>query len=182
MTSEMLWLREIGKRLPGKTAARFFRCNDEISQTAQVAITNSKKEGMGANIFSTIEVGPNFTESDINAEATTLIVAGSDSTAVSLTYLVWSVLSHPEIQHELETEVATLPAGFGDADTENLPVLNAVIQETLRLYGAVNTPMPRVVPAGGVTMGGYYLPQGITVTTQAHTIHRDSTLFPEPLK
>lgn len=44
---------------------------------------------MGANIFSTIEVGLDFTGSDINAEATTLIVAGSDSTAVSLTYVVW---------------------------------------------------------------------------------------------
>lgn len=178
----MLWFRHIGRRLPGKTAENYFRNNDEISKTAQVAIANSKKEGMGANIFSTIEVGPDFTESDINAEATTLIVAGSDSTAVSLTYLVWSVLSHPEIQRDLEAEVATLPAGFADADLESLPLLSAVIQETMRLYGAVNTPMPRVVPPGGVTMGGYYLPAGTSATTQAHTIHRDATLFPEPLK
>lgn len=87
---------------------------------------------------------------DVELEAIALLVAGTDTTAVTLTYLVWAVLLRPDLQDQLEAEVATLPQNYTDSDVESLTLLNAVIHETLRLYGAVPGGLPRIVPEGGV--------------------------------
>lgn len=76
----------------------------------------------------------------------------------------------------------SLPEGYTDADVEKLPLLNAIIEETMRLYGAAPGMLPRVVPAGGVDMGGYFISQGSTVTTHAYSMHRDPEMFPDPLE
>lgn len=97
-----------------------------------------------------------------------------------MTYLIWSVLRQPQLQIDLEEEVAALSADFTEAQLEALPLLNATIEETLRLYGAAPGALPRMVPPGGATLGGYYIPPGITVATQAFSLHRDEELFPRP--
>ena len=76
--------------------------------------------------------------------------------------------------------------GFSDAldmaELENAPLLNSVIEETLRLYGAAPGALPRIVPSQGMTVAGYHLPAGTEVSTQAYTLHRDPRLFQEPLR
>lgn len=114
---------------------------------------------------------------DVRTESTSLIFAGSGTTANTLTFLSYAVLSRPTLQQALEEEVAQLAEGFTDADLEQLPLLNAVINETLRLFCAVPGSLPRVVPAGGITLGGYFIPEGTTVSTQAFTLHRDESLW-----
>lgn len=42
-----------------------------------------------------------------------------------------------------------------------LPYLNAVIEETLRVYPPVVTHVPRVVPKGGATVDGHFLPENV---------------------
>jgi len=81
------------------------------------------------------------------------------------------------LRRELENEVRGLKPDFADADLEALALLNAVIEETLRLYGAAPASLPRQTPASGATLCGYFVPGGTTVDTQAYTIHRDASLF-----
>ncbi len=118
----------------------------------------------------------------VNLEAKNLIVAGSDTTAITLTYLTWAVLRQPDIRKTLEDEVNALGSDFTEANLEELPFLNAVIEESLRLYGAAPGTMPRQTPPGGATFCGYYIPSNTTVSTQAFTIHRDPSLFEDPDK
>ncbi|OQE12795.1 hypothetical protein PENFLA_c062G09343 [Penicillium flavigenum] len=96
-------------------------------------------------------------------EAGNLIVAGSDTTAVTLTYLIWVILSHPSLRLQIEKELISLGDDYDEADLESLPVLNATITETLRLYGAAPGSLPRTVPEGGVTLSGFYIPAGTTL-------------------
>ena len=110
-----------------------------------------------------------------------IIIAGTDTTGVTLTYLVWCVLSHPPLQRKLEEEVAALAEDFTENDLMNLPWLNGVIEETLRLYGAAPSSLPRVVPTGGAVFSGVAVPEGFTVGTQAWTLHRDSTIWQAPI-
>ena len=162
------------------------RCNDY----GNIAVTNARGEGTikKANVFSALfadnEKGSEGTisDKDLSNEATGLIVAGSGTTAITLTYLVWSVLRQPKLQRELEEEVRSLGNEFMDSALEKLPVLNAIIDETLRLYGAAPGSLPRTVPVGGATLGGYYIPGGTTVCTQAYTLHRDEATFPNAMK
>lgn len=123
-----------------------------------------------------------LSDSEIQHEAGNLIVAGSDTTAVTLTYLVWAVLKNPHVKEKLVAEVRNLPSYPSSKDTNALPYLSAVIKETLRLYGAAPGGLPRIVPKGGSTLGGYFIPAGTIVSTQAYTIHRDARIYAQPLK
>ena len=150
------------------------------------AVINAHKQGSDTNIFATImreaEKGEELDDHDVRLEATALIVAGSDTTAITLAYLVWAVLCHPHVQRQLQAEVASLPSNFIEDDLEQLPYLNAVIEETLRLYGAAPGSLPRVVPQGGATLGGYLIPEDTIVSTQAYTTHRIPEIFPDPYR
>ena len=115
------------------------------------------------------------------SEALSFIIAGSDTTATSLTYLVWTVSKHPEIQQALCEEVATLPHNFNNAHVKNLKLLHQIVDESLRLYGGAPGGLPRMVPPEGFQADGYTIPGGKTVSTQAFTLHRDPSIFPHPL-
>ncbi|KAI3394048.1 hypothetical protein diail_3267 [Diaporthe ilicicola] len=121
-----------------------------------------------------------LTMKEIRDEAMIYILAGSDTTALTLTYLIWAVCRDPAIRTRLAGELAGLPAGFGDGDLRRLPYLNQVIDESLRLYASAPAGLPRVVPPGGATMAGYQLPGGTVVSTQAYSMHRIADVYPDP--
>jgi cytochrome P450 len=121
-------------------------------------------------------------DEEIRTEALAYIVAGSDTTANTLTYLIWSVCRDKGIRQALAEELSGLPEDFGDQHLKELPYLNRVIDETLRLYSAAPSGLPRTVPSGGVDLAGYFLPGGTTVCTQAYSLHRDPNIFPSPEK
>ena len=123
-----------------------------------------------------------LTPMQIGLEATGLVIAGSDTTAVSATYLIWAMLSNPDADVErLRAEVNGLPNDFVAEDTMKLPYLNCVVQETLRLYGAAPGGLPRTTPSQGAVLCGLYIPADVTVTTQAYTLHRNPDIYEDPL-
>ncbi|CRG91768.1 putative sterigmatocystin biosynthesis P450 monooxygenase STCB [Talaromyces islandicus] len=113
-----------------------------------------------------------------NAQA--YIVAGSDTTAVTLTYLIYCVCKHPKVLKKLVEEVQSLPDNFTDKECRELPFIDQVMTETMRLYPVVPTGLPRVVPAGGSVLVGHQLPGGITVSTQAYSMHHNPDVFDSP--
>ena len=118
----------------------------------------------------------------IRVQAADLIIAGSDTTAQTLTYLVWNVLKpeHAQIKQALLDEVKDIPLNAPASTVLALPYLRSVLDETLRLHGAIASSLPRVVPAGGTVLSGYPIPAGTVVSTQSWTIHRDSTIYADP--
>lgn len=60
------------------------------------------------------------------------------------------------------------------------PYLSAVIEETLRLWGPLNTVMPRVSP--GRTISGSFIPKGTSVSMNPYAAARDPTVFPDPFR
>jgi cytochrome P450 len=121
-----------------------------------------------------------LTQSELVDNAMAYIIAGSDTTANTLTYLVWAVCSNSNIKERLVKELKTLPTNYTDADLKLLPYLRLVIEETLRLYPAAPSALPRLVPAGGAAFGEYWLPEGTVASTQAYSLHRNATVFPHP--
>ncbi|PWY94044.1 cytochrome P450 [Aspergillus sclerotioniger CBS 115572] len=119
-------------------------------------------------------------DSEIRDDADDFIVAGSDTTAITLTYLTWAVCKAPAIRQALVAELAALPDQFSDKDLRDLPYMNQVIDETLRLYPAVPCDLHRIVPSQGATLGGHWVPGGSNVTTQLWSLHRDPDVFAHP--
>ncbi|PSR97613.1 cytochrome protein [Coniella lustricola] len=108
------------------------------------------------------------------------IIAGSDTTALALTYLVWQVCCSPEIRDRLVQELQQVPDEYHDDDLQHLAYLQQVIEETLRVYSPAPSALPRIVPQGGSTLAGQYLPGGAIVSTQAFSLHRNPDIFPDP--
>lgn len=126
------------------------------------------------------EEADKLTFNEMRDEAQSYIVAGSDTTANSLTYLTWSVCRNPGIREALVKELRTLPEGYTESQLRDLPLLNLIIDETLRLYSAAPSGLPRSVPPGGADLAGYWFNEGDVVSAQAYSMHRDPVIFPHP--
>lgn len=115
----------------------------------------------------------------IAAECLDHMAAGIDTTGDALCFLMWE-LSQPRslgFQEKLKQEVRSGAAGSWD----QLPYLDAVVNEGLRCFPAIPMSLPRYVPRGGRTIDGYFVPEHAIVSCQAYSVHRiDSTVFPEP--
>ncbi|KEF55907.1 uncharacterized protein A1O9_07487 [Exophiala aquamarina CBS 119918] len=162
--SELPLVRAIGQYLPFEPSRTLFGGRHYLQEKAHIAVKNAYAPGNEKDLFAHMiheaEKGLHLDETDVELEAGALIIAGSDTTAVSLTYLVWCVLSRPELTGLLCTELKQLPQGYCDRDLEALPVLNAVIEETVRLYGAAPGGMPRQKPTEPEYLGGHLIPAG----------------------
>jgi hypothetical protein len=173
--------------VPITAVQEMFNANDYILAGASRAVEMARSRTGEANIFAKViedsdkDGTGHIDDMDVRIEAMNIIIAGTDTSGVTLTYLTWAVLQRPDLQRALEAEVRSLPEAFNENDLVALPLLNAVIDETLRLYGAAPSSLPRVVPPGGATLGGRHVPQGVTVDTQAYTFHRDPEIWRDPL-
>ena len=67
-------------------------------------------------------------------------------------------------------------------EIDSLPLLDAILMETLRLYPAVLGPFTHKVPEKGAMIGKYLIPGGVTISASAYTLHRNPDVFPDPLK
>jgi cytochrome P450 len=125
-----------------------------------------------------------ISQEDLVTNAQSYIIAGTDTTALSLTYLIWEVCRNPKIRDTLISELRTLPEqGITDLHDEplrRLRFLNHLVDETLRLHPAVGAGLPRVVPPGGTSFEGHFLPAGTVVTCQAYSLSRNPAIFPSP--
>lgn len=61
-----------------------------------------------------------------------------------------------------------------------LPLLHAILMETLRLHSAIPGGQPRVSPLEGIEMGGYMIPGGVRVGAQAYSLHRHASAYANP--
>lgn len=129
--------------------------------------------------------GQPLPEEALNIEATGFILAGSHTTSSTLTWIVWRLLKNRSSLNHLVAELDTALQGTHTSRPpshrvlENLPYLNAVIKEGLRIDSAVPGSTPRYVPYTGATINDKYLPAGTIISIQAYSIHRDSSVFPE---
>lgn len=181
---EFTFMYDLLNRIP--IVRRVFDANRSVLTYGYTAVRSARSGNLAtSNIFGPIlahhEKGDgSMSDLDVATEAGGLIVAGSGTTAITLTYAVWSILQQPDTRRLLEEEVSVLSPDFSDAELETLPVLNAAIDETLRLYGAAPGSLPRIVPAPGAQLAGYFIPAGTTVCTQSYSIHREASIFPDP--
>lgn len=123
-----------------------------------------------------------WTPIEIRDNAQVFIVGGSDTTANSMIYLIWAVCKIPDVRRKLLKELEGLREDFGYDELREMPYLNCIVNETLRLYTALPCGLPRIVPAGGADLAGHFIPAGATVTTQAYSLHRDEHAFPDPYR
>lgn len=134
-------------------------------------LTNNKGEPVGLCL------------GDILAESSVMMNAGTDTTTAALTNTIYLLYKHPKVLARLRQELdeATGTTELPTYDTlSTLPYLRACIEESLRLRPASSMGLPRVVPAGGRTIAGQFVAEGVTVSVPTYTLLRDPVAFNDP--
>jgi unspecific monooxygenase len=107
-----------------------------------------------------------------------LMIAGVDTTAVALTWAMHWLCLDPAALARLRHEVRGLAADVPDRALLELPYLNAVFRETLRMYPIVPTPSGRKLTSE-LALGDWTFPQGTTLVPCTYLVHRREDLYPE---
>lgn len=121
-------------------------------------------------------------EQEVRDEVVTLIVAGHETVAATLTWSWVLLAAHPEAERQVLAEVAALPDPSThpwDVDVlEQMPYTRAVVNECLRLYPPAWVITRRSLEADVV--GGFDLPAGATVILSPYAMQRDKRWWPSP--
>ncbi|KAL5522616.1 hypothetical protein ACEPAG_8633 [Sanghuangporus baumii] len=121
---------------------------------------------------------------ELTAQALSFLIAGSDSVSNSLCVITYYLAANPLVQEKLQKELdeALGIDNFEDpvityAYVKNLPYLEAVINEAMRVHSTAGLGLPRVVPEGGLTVCGKTFPEGTVLSVPMYTVHRDPDVW-----
>ncbi|EXJ75668.1 uncharacterized protein A1O5_00175 [Cladophialophora psammophila CBS 110553] len=119
---------------------------------------------------------------DLATNASTNIVAGSDTITISLTGILYRLLRNPDKAAKLVAEVRRPSLGDSTSfkDVQKLPYLDGCIKEGMRLTTPFAGPLPRISPRKGFEVAKHYIPPGTIVNVMQCQIHMDERIFPEP--
>ncbi|KAJ5094393.1 cytochrome P450 [Penicillium angulare] len=120
---------------------------------------------------------------ELRAEANILLDAGSETTAIALTHLLYYLIKTPACYAKLHEEVSAAISGDKIAPyskVKNLPYLKACIEESLRLSPPLPRGLERITPPEGAKIMGEFIPGNVGVSVPAYVAHRDPRTFPNP--
>ncbi|KAJ4372333.1 hypothetical protein N0V83_004107 [Neocucurbitaria cava] len=128
------------------------------------------------------ETGNKLGREELTAEALTQLIAGSDTTSNTSCALLYHCLTHPgvvkKLQAELDAALPDISAVPTFAQVKDLPYLDAVIKETMRIHSTSSLGLPRLIPPGpGITLCGHHFPQGTVLSVPAYTIHHSTDIW-----
>lgn len=126
--------------------------------------------------------GTPLADEDILSEVTGLLAAGSETTAVTLTWLFHELARHPELERQLHSEVDTvLTSEPVTAQTlTQLTFTRRLVNESLRMYSPAWLVTRQATEP--VRLGGTDLRVGEDIVWSPYTLHRDPALYPDPLR
>jgi unspecific monooxygenase len=128
------------------------------------------------------EDGQALSDQEIRDAVITMLVAGHETSTISLAWIFERLLAHPEVVEKLRAELATV-AGGNAIEAEHLPqldYLDAVIRESLRVRTII--PFVTRLVKSPFTAGGREYPAGTHLSPCIHLVHRRPEIYPEPDK
>ncbi len=175
---------DLGSRSPWGAIVRFLR---EIDALLYSTIARRRAEGTAGHddILSMLidardEDARGMSDQELRDEMVTLLMAGNETTATSLSWVLTHVLGRPDVLEKLGEEIARVGGGgpIEPQDLGRLEYLDAVIKETLRLNPTVHL-VGRLLTRP-MRFGGRELPAGVIPTASAYLVHRRADLWSAP--
>ncbi|XP_044947981.1 cytochrome P450 81Q32-like [Hordeum vulgare subsp. vulgare] len=123
-----------------------------------------------------------YTDTVVKGIVLVLLTAGTDTSALTTEWAMALLLKHPEVMRKARAEIdANIGMGrlVEESDITNLPYLQCVVKETLRLC-----PVGPIIPAHEAmedcTVGGFHVQRGTMILVNAWAIHRDAKIWDAP--
>lgn len=120
-----------------------------------------------------------MTQPQVEQEALLQIIAGSDSTAISIRctmlFLTTTPHAYRRLQEEIDQGIAEgkISSPITNAEAKALPYLQAVIHETRRYHPINIGTFPKVVPPNGDTLAGQFVPGGTKIAVNQRGLLRN---------
>ena len=183
-------LEQWGPYVPGPVGGYFRKVRDWKEMAVKI-IRDCRARGTTTPLLRSVLkgekdefLGREVSDSELAEECMGGMFGGSGTTANTFVYVLWGVLRDEKIKARLVEEVrGSLSQSTGEvplfSDCTGLPYLQAVINETLRLYPTIIATLPRTATVDTV-IAGTPVPAGTIVGTQNLSVHRDASAFPNP--
>jgi cytochrome P450 len=172
--------RRMGSAIPFVALADTIGQLDELLHEEIVAARRDVTERVDV-LSLLVGMHEELTDADLRDELMAILVAGHETTSTTMDWFMVQALSRPAVLQRLREEVDRV-VGDGPVTISKLPqleYLTAVIHECLRLHPPVPT-VGRFV-ARELEIGGVQLPVGVVASPSITLLHRDPTLWPDPL-
>jgi cytochrome P450 family 110 len=177
------WLRkDLGAWSPW---GRHLRLKQQVDKLIYAEINERKEQAdpSRGDILSLMmaardEDGQPMTDEELRDELMTLLVAGHETTATSLAWALYWIYNLPQVREKLLKELDGLGEEFEPNALMRLPYLNAVCNETLRIYPVVMVALNRLVKSPLEFMG-YHLEPGTLVIPCTYLTHHREDLYPD---
>ncbi|XP_060176019.1 cytochrome P450 76A2-like [Lycium barbarum] len=125
----------------------------------------------------------NLSEHEIKILIMEMFLAGSETTSSSVEWALTELMRHPGAMSKVKTEISKVVGPnrkFEESDIDNLPYMQAIIKESLRLH----PPLPFLIPRETIQdtkFMGYDVPKGTQVLVNAWAIGRDPECWEDPM-
>lgn len=192
-----LFAQRIGldKRVHPVTLFALSRSNEraeQVSKIKQFGLSDDERANpLGVDLLSKFAQAshdhPFMDDNRILSTCTSMIFAGSETTAISLSAVFYFLVKHPQVYAKLMQELDTAAADgtieeradktVSWPEAQKLPYLDAVVQESFRLHPAPGFILERVVPKQGMQILGEHIPGGTIIGCNAWVIHRRPEVF-----
>lgn len=112
--------------------------------------------------------GKGVSPEEMDANAAVFVLAGSETTAALLSGCTYYLLRNRDKYERLLREIRGAFSSLSEIQLTSLvdlPYLNAVLTETMRVYPPIPSMLPRIVPEGGAFINGKYVPENVSRVT-----------------
>lgn len=164
--------------------ARFHRANAKVQALLldQIARTRSDLDGrtdvLADLLRARYDDGSPMTDSAVCDHLRTLLLAGHETTAVTLAWAIYYVLRDEQVLARVRAELASLGDDPNPTELTRLPYLGAAIDETLRIR-PFSAESCRVLTRP-LQIGEWRLPAGAAIAPSPVLTHLDPAIWPEP--
>jgi len=126
------------------------------------------------------DTGEGMTDKQLRDEVVTFLGAGTETTAVTLTWTWYLLSTHPEVDQKLRAELAEVLGGRTPTldDIPKLPYTRRIIEEALRLYPPAWANSRTALEDDEI--GGYHIPAKSMVALCPYVTQRDPAFWDNP--
>lgn len=165
---------------------RFLRLKQQVADLlyAEIQERRSQPDSSRTDILSLLlaardQEGQPMSDEELHDELMTLLVAGHETTASALSWALYWVFTQPDVLDKLLQELDSLGNDHNPMAIAQLPYLNAICQETLRLYPIAMFAFPRIVKTP-ITWEEYEFDPGVWLVPCIYLLHQRPDVYPEP--